>query len=101
MEYKKKKNGAETQEHKKKKNDSKTQDQKRFMVIACILILVLLFGCGLLLVMLIPFGPAPHDGGFSHTWTSIAVTNQHLSTLIVQTDVAATEQFMLTGTVLP
>jgi hypothetical protein len=42
-----------------------------------------------------------YDMGFNQTSTSIIATNDRVATLIMQTQVAATEQFNATNTPLP
>lgn len=85
-------------EYRKKKNESRAEDQKRFIVIATLLILVLLFGLGLLVYMIV----VPRDDmGFNQTATNLLATNPAVITLLVETEIAATEQFIMTSTVRP
>ena len=74
-------------------------NQWRFRVMALIgavFVLILLTGC-----LLLNMFASPYESSFNRTATSIVATNDHVATLISQTQAAATEQFMLTGTTLP
>jgi hypothetical protein len=85
-------------EYKKKKNKRSAQDQCLFVVIVIVLIMALLFGLGLVAYLSI----APrNDMVFSQTATNLLATNNAVAELIEQTNIAATEQFILTGTALP
>ena len=70
-------------EYKKKKNESRAHDQRRFIVIMGVLILVLLFGFGLVAYIAI----APQDDIlFNETATHLgAATNPAVAELIEQT----------------
>jgi hypothetical protein len=85
-------------EHKKKKNGVDRSHRIRFAFILIIFTSVLFMGCGIWANF--PF-PHNNEAGFNQTATSIIATNDRVATLIMQTDVVATKQFMLTGTALP
>lgn len=84
-------------ENKKKNNDGDRLDRKIFigMGTACLIGLFVLL---LLFQALTTCGCEVYDESIR---TSIAATNNAVYTLLAQTDVAATEQFMLTSTALP
>lgn len=85
-------------EYKKKRDENRVQDQKRFIVIVSVLILLLLFGIGLLAYMFIS---ASHYAFIQTPTISMGATNGAVGILIQQTQVAGTEQFMMTSTARP
>jgi len=77
-------------EYKKKKNDDPQSQRNALILIAIFLLLVWMIGFVLFL-----------QRPFSQTATPLLSTNPVVITLIVQTSVAGTEQFLLTSTALP
>jgi hypothetical protein len=84
-------------EHKKKKNDDRS-DRNRFMLIATVLALVLIFGATLLSNMIVE---RERNDPFNMTASMIVSTNYAVAPLLMETSVAATEQFIKTRTVQP
>lgn len=68
------------------------------MLIAGVLVLVLLLGIVILSNMIIQ---REMSRPFDQTATAIVATNNYLVILIDETQVAATEQFIMTSTALP
>ena len=82
---------------KKKKNKSDRSDRIIFTGIG----ITCLIGLFMLVWLYLDLTTCHFGADFGITMTSIVATNQHIATLVQQTDIAITEQFMLTGTALP
>jgi hypothetical protein len=85
--------------HKKKKNGA-DQSRRNLMIRIGIVCLLALFFIWLLFKALMVCGCSDPDA-FNQTMTAVVATNDHVATLIMQTNVAATEQFNVTNTPLP
>lgn len=84
-------------EYKKKKNGADHSDRRIFIGIG----ITCVIGVFVLLMLFNAFTTCGCSPSFNPTVTSIVATNNAVATLIEQTDIAATEQFMMTRTALP
>ena len=84
-------------EYKKKKNDVDRSDRKRLILIATVLVLVLIFGIGLLATAIIQ-NRKDYPSPFEMTARAIESTNNDLWILITE---VTTEQFIMTSTARP
>jgi hypothetical protein len=86
-------------EPKKKKNGADRSRRIIFSGVGVMWVILLIF---LLSLFIDAYGYRfPSESWFNPTASAIVATNQHVATLIAQTDVAVTEQFIMTRTALP